>query len=47
MTLGPRVMISPSEAMRTSTSGIGRPTVPSFVRPKVLTAITGEVSVSP
>ena len=47
MTLGPRVTISPSSAIRISTSGIGRPTVPSLVWPNVLTAITGDVSVRP
>ena len=36
-------MISPSGAIRTSTPGIGRPTVPSRRCWKVLTAMTGDV----
>ncbi len=47
MTCGPRVRISPSGAMATSTPAIGRPTVPMRKCSGVFTAMTGDVSVSP
>ena len=37
----------PSEHQLAATHGIGRPTVPRRVAPRVFTAITGEVSVRP
>ena len=46
-TEGPRTNSSPSSAMRTSTFGSGLPTVPRRWLMGLLTAITGEVSVSP
>ena len=47
MTCGPRVRISPSAAMRTSTPGNGLPTVPMRKASGVFTEMTGEVSVRP
>ena len=44
---GPRIWISPSSAMRTSTPGIGRPTVPIRQCSSVPTQPTAVVSVMP
>ena len=47
MTCGPRVRISPSAPIFTSTPGTGGPTDPGFSRPGRLRQMTGEVSVRP
>jgi hypothetical protein len=47
MMFGPRIMISPSEAIFTSQPGIGGPTVPIRARPGGLTVAPPLVSVSP
>ena len=47
MTLGPRMRISPSEAIFTSQPGRGTPTVPIFTCPGRLTVAAADVSVSP
>ena len=47
MTCGPRVRISPSSPILTSTPGTGGPTAPGFSFPGGFRQTTGEVSVSP
>ena len=47
ITCGPRVRISPSAAISTSTPGAGFPTVPMRNAPGMFTEMMGDVSVRP